>query len=97
MQIHTTDGRENSQRSPWNKGKLFGSKPLIGPQGAYRPALDLRIDLVRNHGILSGLATERACPANLAGADIGGGRRCLKRRNKRPSSPGSSRYWPGMP
>jgi integrase len=27
MQMHTTEDRERSHRSPWNKGKLVGSKP----------------------------------------------------------------------
>jgi hypothetical protein len=37
-------------------GRVLARIALVGPQGAYRPAFDLRVDLVRNHGFLSGRA-----------------------------------------
>jgi integrase len=44
MQTPITDGRENSHRSPWNKGKLIGSKPPIRTKNVWSIRTKLQVE-----------------------------------------------------
>jgi hypothetical protein len=44
MQIPITDGRENSHRSPWNKGKLIGSKPPLRTKDVWSVRTKLQVE-----------------------------------------------------
>jgi integrase len=44
MQIPITDGRENSHRIPWNKGKLIGSKPPLRTNNVWSIRTKLQVE-----------------------------------------------------
>jgi hypothetical protein len=44
MQMPITDGRENSPRSPWNKGKLIGSKPPLRTKNVWSIRTTLQVE-----------------------------------------------------
>ena len=44
MQTPTTDGREGSHRSPWNKGKLIGSKPPLRTKEVWSIRTKLQVE-----------------------------------------------------
>jgi integrase len=44
MHMPITDGRENSPRSPWNKGKLIGSKPPLRTNNVWSIRTKLQIE-----------------------------------------------------
>jgi hypothetical protein len=44
MQIHTTEGREKSQRNPWNKGRLIGSKPPLRTHNVWSIRTRLQVE-----------------------------------------------------
>ena len=44
MQTPTTDGREGSHRSPWNKGKLIGSKPPLRTKDVWSIRTKLQVE-----------------------------------------------------
>ena len=44
MQMPITDGRENSHRSPWNKGKLIGSKPPLRTNNVWSIRTTLQVE-----------------------------------------------------
>jgi hypothetical protein len=44
MQTSITDGRENSHRSPWNKGQLIGSKPPLRTKDVWSIRTKLQVE-----------------------------------------------------
>jgi hypothetical protein len=44
MQIPITDGRGNSHRSPWSKGKLIGSKPPLRTKNVWSIRTKLQVE-----------------------------------------------------
>ena len=44
MQTPTTDGREGSHRSPWNKVKLIGSKPPLRTKEVWSIRTKLQVE-----------------------------------------------------
>jgi hypothetical protein len=44
MQMPITDGRESSHWSPWNKGKLIGSKPPLRTKDVWSIRTKLQVD-----------------------------------------------------
>jgi hypothetical protein len=66
MQIPITDGRENSHRSPWNKGKLIGSKPPLRTKDVWSIRTKLQVE-----GRIRDLAMfDLAIDSKLRGCDV---------------------------
>jgi integrase len=66
MQIPITDGRENSHRSPWNKGKLIGSKPPLRTKDVW----SIRTKLQVEHRIRDLAMFNLAIDSKLRGCDV---------------------------
>lgn len=44
MQVHVVEGHKDSQRSPWNKGKVVGSKPPLRTKNVWSIRTKLQLD-----------------------------------------------------
>jgi integrase len=66
MQMPITDGRENSHWSPWNKGKLIGSKPPLRTKDVW----SIRTKLQVGHRIRDLAMFNLAIDSKLRGCDV---------------------------
>ena len=66
MQIHNIDDHEKSHRSPWNKGKMIGSKPPLRTKNVW----SIRTKLQVEHRIRDLAMFNLAIDSKLRGCDV---------------------------
>jgi hypothetical protein len=95
MQMPITDGRENPHWSPWNKGKLIGSKPPLRTKDVWSIRTKLQVDRRIRDLVMFNLAIDsklRGCDVvSLTVEDVSTERRGNRSGNRPPEENRTSR------